>query len=60
MPAEHDGLQPSRVGHSWDGDYENREYSPVYEPLWRMLETFLVERPETRRRSWETWPTAVS
>ena len=45
MPTEHDGLQPSRVGHSWDGDYETREYSPVYVPLWRMLEAFLGNAP---------------
>jgi len=38
-------LRPLPAGHSWDEDYENDGYSPVYEPLWRMLETFLESVP---------------
>lgn len=31
--------------HPWDKDYENTAFSPVYEPLWRLLEAFLGRVP---------------
>jgi SAM-dependent methyltransferase len=41
MSTEPNKPLPFPAEHSWDKDYENAGYSPVYEPLWRMLESFI-------------------
>jgi|GEM_PF-4913768 len=33
---------------SWDKDYENTDLSPVYDPLWEMLQSFLERVPAGR------------
>jgi hypothetical protein len=33
------------VANPWDRDYQNAEFSLIYEPLWRMLQAFLAAAP---------------
>ena len=33
------------AAHAWDNQYDGAEFSPVYEPLWQMLRSFLANVP---------------
>lgn len=36
---------PLSTAHAWDHEYEDTRVSPVYEPLWHMLQSFLGSVP---------------
>lgn len=45
VSPEPNHANPTPEANPWDRDYKNTEFSPIYEPLWEMLQSFLDSVP---------------